>query len=121
MSVLDKVFTATILFVFLIDLSHKGPVYVSAQYTNERCAIETSACQHNIKISLDEDILCRSLQNYLNCLNNAAKHCDVNGARLQDLIDKAKQQMPLNCPASSVSISTISAICLILTTLFNML
>lgn len=39
----------------------------------------------------------RSTQNYLNCLNNAAKHCDVNGALLQDLIEKARGQIPLHC------------------------
>lgn len=117
---IKKVPTATILFVIMIVLSIRGPEYVSAQY-NQRCANESYACYHNIKISLDEEIVCRSTQNYLNCLNNAAKHCDVNGALLQDLIEKARGQIPLHCSASSSSTSAISAICLFLATLFSML
>lgn len=117
MSGLDKVFTAATLLVFMIVLGLKGNVYLSAQ----RCTNELYACVNNIQVSLDKEIVCRSSQNYFECLNNAAKHCDFNGGTLIDLIDEARQQMSLYCPEPFISISAISALCLILATLSSML
>lgn len=117
MSVFDKIYLAAFFTVLMFTIRE-----CSAQ-NYQQCVDETVACSSNFLTSGDKEEICRFAQNYLKCLQNAIKVCSfgISIPIFDDAIQKAQQQISLNCSVSGSGIPAISVFSLIIVTLVYIL
>ncbi|XP_078327149.1 uncharacterized protein LOC111123606 isoform X5 [Crassostrea virginica] len=99
------------LFVAALYISYQG-----ASGQSHECETKAATCSTSLKISGDKEEICKSVETYFTCIENAIKQCGLG----EDVLAQAREQMaPYGCSASGFP--AVSALCLHMAALFHML
>ncbi|XP_062574738.1 uncharacterized protein LOC134236576 [Saccostrea cucullata] len=116
MAISGRFYIDALAFMVIVIIAYNG---VAGQAKDAQCFLsKSSKCRPATGGGGDKEKMCSGLNNYINCIQNVMKECNVSTGK--DMLDQAKKQLK-DHGCSGAGLPVVSVLCLLVAAVFHLM